>query len=491
MSDDSTRENDEEFGHVAEESEELDIPRREKSAEFEVRDGEDGPEMRDAMDPANQSLGEALKLSYRVLQVAILGLAVVFLFSGFETVGENFTGVRTLFGKIVGKGDDGQIGAGLQPFWPYPVGEIITVPMKRTIEVNSAFFPILRQSNQAGVQDQSLETATGFAAVDVPIRPGRDGSLLLRGGDIGHCRMTAEYSIENAVAFLERFTPAQADEVVKMAMERATVHTAAGMTLAQFVDDRDGVSRDIRNLAQATLDVVDSGIRISGVNVTNRIPPLAVRKSVQNVTASRENAKTTVGMARTESTTILDAAVGAAAFDEIVSLIGEYETEIERGDLVAADDVLDRIGNRFEQDDIGGDAAATLTKARASRSMIDSGLGTFARRVDSLSESYRQNPRQLIRQLWLDAYQEVLGGPEVEVISAPPGLGGLALKMKSSTDVSNARRDGALNRRTMEAMQGTDFSGYQLGSRQITIDRAGRRLERDASGGFGREESGE
>ncbi|MAD78185.1 MAG: hypothetical protein CMJ51_02300 [Planctomycetaceae bacterium] len=491
MSDDSTQGPEEEFSGVAEESAELEAPRREKSADFELRDGDEGDQMLDAMDPANQSLGEALKLSYRVLQVAILGLAVVFLFSGFQTVGENSTGVRTLFGKIVGEGDDGQIGAGLQPFWPYPVGEIITVPMKRTIEVNSAFFPNLRKSNQLGVQDQSLEQATSFAAVDVAIKPGREGSLLLRGGDIGHCRMTAEYSIDDAVSFLERFTAAQADEVVKMAIERATVHTAAVLTLTQFVDDRDGVSRDIRSQAQATLDSVDSGIRISSINVTDRIPPLAVRKSVQRVTASRENAKTAVAMARTERTTILDAAVGAAAFDEIVSLIGDYETEIERGNPAAADAVLARIGERFEQDDIGGDAATTLTRARASRSMIDSGLGTFARRVGSLSESYRQNPRQLVRQLWLDAYQEVLSGPEVEVISAPPGLGGLALKMKSSTDVSNARRDGALNRRTMEAMQGTDFSGYQLGSRQISIDRAGRRLERDASGGFGRQETGE
>ena len=174
-----------------------------------------------------------------------------------------------------------------------------------------------------------------------------------------------------------------------------------------------------------------------------------------------------------------------------MGLIAEYETEISRGDGDAADAVLARIGERFDAEDIGGEASTTLTRARAYRSMIESGLGTFARRVDSLSASYRENPRQLVRQLWLDAYREVLDGPEVEVISAPPGLGGLALRMKSSTDVSNARREGALQRKTAGALKDTDLSGFQLGSRQISIDKAGRRLQRDASGGFGREEPGE
>ena len=172
-------------------------------------------------------------------------------------------------------------------------------------------------------------------------------------------------------------------------------------------------------------------------------------------------------------------------------MIAEYETEISRGDGEAADKVLARIGARFDEGDISGEAATTLTRARAYRSMIESGLGTFARRVDSLSASYRENPVQLVRQLWLDAYREVLDGPEVEVLSAPPGLGGLALRMKSSADIASSRRDSALDRRTRESLSELDLGSFQLGSRQISIDKAGRRLQRDASGGFGREGGGE
>ncbi|MFM7260582.1 MAG: hypothetical protein ACKO3W_08260, partial [bacterium] len=69
----------------------IDAPRRAASARFEVGAREDGG-LRDALDPATQSLGEALRLSYRILQVGILALVVLFLFSGFQSVKEGDTG---------------------------------------------------------------------------------------------------------------------------------------------------------------------------------------------------------------------------------------------------------------------------------------------------------------------------------------------------------------------------------------------------------------
>ena len=66
--------------------------------------------LREAMDPANQSLADALRLSFRLLQVGILALLAVFLFSGFQTVEEGDVGVRTRFGAIVGDQGLEQIG---------------------------------------------------------------------------------------------------------------------------------------------------------------------------------------------------------------------------------------------------------------------------------------------------------------------------------------------------------------------------------------------
>jgi hypothetical protein len=49
-----------------------------------------------------------------------------------------------------------------------------------------------------------------------------------------------------------------------------------------------------------------------------------------------------------------------------------------------------------------------------------------------------------------------------------------------------ARRQSEVQRRKMEAM-GSNSVNFQLGSRQITIDEPGRRLDRSAQKGFGRD----
>ena len=82
-------------------SAEMEAPRRAASARFIV-DSEVGSDaaIRDAMDPANQSLADALRMSFRVLQAVILVLVVLFLASGLRTVDEGKTGVRTRWGRI-------------------------------------------------------------------------------------------------------------------------------------------------------------------------------------------------------------------------------------------------------------------------------------------------------------------------------------------------------------------------------------------------------
>jgi len=164
---------------VASEGDEEILPvRRGKSARFDVGAQVRGDvAMREAMDPANQSLGEALRLSYRLLQLAILGLLVTFLFSGFQSVQEGFAGVRTVFGRIAGGPGEEAVVPGLQPFWPYPVGEMVVFPQKRTVELRSEFWPSIDKQT-------TLEQATEVAEASTPIRPGRDGSVITAGGDL-------------------------------------------------------------------------------------------------------------------------------------------------------------------------------------------------------------------------------------------------------------------------------------------------------------------
>ncbi|MCP3905139.1 MAG: hypothetical protein GY715_16055, partial [Planctomycetes bacterium] len=214
-------------------------PRRAASAEFNV-DSRIGSAamMREAMDPANQSLAEALRLSYRVLQVVILVLIVLFVFSGFQIVEPEEDGVLLRWGRILTRNGSKSLGQGRQfSKWPYPAGEfVIFRSQDRSVKLARQFWPDLGGAD--------LESAVSRATTNEQLQPGRgkgkDGYVLSRGGDIAHLQLEATYDIdypERAVhAVKDERTDANgldADRLVSLALQRATVHFAARRSLEE------------------------------------------------------------------------------------------------------------------------------------------------------------------------------------------------------------------------------------------------------------------
>jgi hypothetical protein len=127
-----------------------------------------------------------------------------------------------------------------------------------------------------------------------------------------------------------------------------------------------------------------------------------------------------------------------------------------------------------------------VARAEAAISARRSMLAKEVRRLEGLLPAYRENPRQLVRQLWLDAVRSVLEDEEAEVFSVPHALAAIDLAVDSSPDVMQLRRRRELERKKAEAdAAALGLQPFSLDSRSIMIDQAGRRLERDASGGFG------
>ena len=460
---------------------EPDAPRRGASAQFSVS-ASAGAEaaMREAMDPANQSLAEALRLSYRVLQAAILALVAVFLVSGFQQVQEGQTGVKTLFGRIVGAPGAEQVSPGLQPFWPYPVGEIVLLPQKDAVELNTEFFPRFPQGAS------TLEMAAAASTTADPIRPGTDGSLVTADGDLAHVRVAAEFTVDDPVRTLDEFRPDALRQVVRRALQRSMVQVAAQYTLQELLENRDGPAQDLRERAQATLDAMRSGVRLSAVTLQERTAPLAIRNNFGRVQEARENAKLAVEKAQQEANSTLVGMAGPE-WPQVVELIQRYETELTRGDLAAADAVMAELGARLEGGTNVGQTSAIIARAQAYRTSVRATLGKEAGRLAGLAPSFRENPGQLVRKLWLDTVRQVLASPTAAVVAAPHEGGEFSVRMESSNEVMQARRKAEVERRKMRAMQPTDADQFQLGSRQIMIDAPGRRLERGADRGFGRD----
>ena len=190
-------------------------PRRQASARLDV-DGVVGSEaqLREAMDPANQSLTDALRLSFRVLQVAIIVLAVLFLFSGFRTVGNGEGGVATVWGEI---SDPAGLEPGLATNWPPPVGDFVLFKADgRSVTDNNAFVSLAQIAHG---QERSIQKAV----VTDRLKPERDGSFLTVGGEIGHIRVSATYAVADPARFLESVGDREADALVRLALQRAVI----------------------------------------------------------------------------------------------------------------------------------------------------------------------------------------------------------------------------------------------------------------------------
>ncbi len=433
------------------------------------------------MDPANESLQQALRLSYRLLQGAMLALVAVFLLSGFQQVQEGETGVRTLFGAVGGEPGTQALEPGLQPYWPYPVGELHLVPLRVGIDLRSEFFP--RLSSEA----ITLEEASATADVSQALRPGVDGFVVTADGDVAHLRLHAECTVVDPVALLERIDPRKVANIFSVVLERATVLAASELTLSQLLESRDEFGATIRDSAQQSLDRLQLGVQVSAVTVSDRSAPLAVRNQISGVQARRENARVSVERARQEANSTLVGAAGPP-YAELLKMISQYEALLTAGQTAEAEGQLRAIGARLEQPDIGGEAARIMARARAYSGAIESTLGKEVRRLQSLAPAFRENPRQLVRQLWLQTIREVISDKQVEIFSMPANLSRMDITVESSPDVVQIRRDAELARKKREAeMLGAGDPAFQLGSREIVIDREGRRLDKTGTKGAGRE----
>ena len=461
-------------------------PRREASAEF-VIDSETGSDarLREAMDPANQSLADALRLSFRLLQVGILALLAVFLFSGFQTVEEGDVGVRTRFGAIVGDQGLEQIGPGLHPFWPYPVGEIVVVPQVREVRLLNSFWPMSKGSRSVATGTRANIDAN--VSENTQLRPGIDGYLITAGGDLAHCEVSATYQIADAASYLRELAPKEGDRLVKYALERGVVLSAAEFTLEQFTTLREEPSTRVQERAQEVLDSLDSGIDLLTVQLTDATEPLAIRSQFRDVQKAREEAKEAMDRASQAVATEFTKVAGEQAYSDLLKLINQYSLALTTGDQAQADQVMASIGERFESPDIGGDAAQIINRAKAYQSKLETRLVSELRKLRTLSPTFRENPREFSRRLWLQAYRDVFNNQQLEVFSVPLDLAQLDLSIQSSEDVMQLRRDSEIERKRNASLEaeGDLIRGFQWGRGQMILEGPGRRLDRDATGGLG------
>lgn len=202
---------------------------------------------------ADQSLADALAVSFRVLKWLFVLLLAFFLFSGVFTVEQNEVAVRTSFGRINGDGIAG--GAEVLtseggPYfrWPRPIGEVYFVPTtERTLRLDDSF---VFRTGPRDVGRRLSELNAGNT-----LDPAVDGSLLTGDRSIVHARYEVRYKVlpQDAADFVRnvagpedaaRFTDLdgnpealfqRAERIVRRAVESAIVADVATQDVDDFI----------------------------------------------------------------------------------------------------------------------------------------------------------------------------------------------------------------------------------------------------------------
>ena len=461
-----------------------------------------------SLDPAQQSLAEALRITFFILRLGIGVLIVLFLFSGAKQVKESERGVRLTFGEVV----EQDVPPGLHIGWPYPIGEFVTVETgQETLDLRDSFYPLL----QGGLRAQPLDQLGSVAQMGLV--PGRDGSLITADGNIVHVRPTVVYHRQRPGEYVRNVLPGTEPQLVRTAVERAVTTVFASLTLDQalrqgataagqsrqpddsgFHYEGDGhdhsadealppapveteeaelaaddepvvldvvagpsstIATRVRLLAQATLDEIETGIVIEEVALRDITPPLSIRRNFAQVQSAQSDAEQARERADRQRRERLSQVAGQAA-DLILRQIDAYENALELDDpdseqsLANIDSLLH--GEAVEIDGqrhvalISGEVTSQINSARRYRTEIESRYRSFSQTFAAKLEQYRTNPGLLVTREWTEALSQFFARQEVEVNFLPPAA--IAeLLINRDPEIARARETA----RNLEQLTGT------------------------------------
>lgn len=426
-------------------------PRR--AASLTLRTDEIREERIASMEAANRSLADALRITYRLIQVVMVALVVLFLFSGFQQVNQSESGIRVEFGKVISD----QLEPGFQFSLPYPLGEIIKVEKgNRTAEVDDRFWQDMPPAQR---RRPVTEMGNGLDSLD----PSKDGSLLTADSNIAHAQFSVVYMRARPAEFVKNLSGEEFEgPIVRAAVQRAAVLVAASVTIDDLLKPGAGTSGGgensvesrIKRLAQETLDQIESGLEIQQVSMRSPTPPLWVRRDFNQVQIAQSNAGKAREGAFGDRARILNEEAGTAS-EALLDLIDAYEAAVELKQSEKADALLaefDRVlegerngveveinGKTYANIRMSGDVARMISDAQQYRSTVVQRSQRQAEMFQAKLQQYRASPSVFLTGALAEGINQFLASPSVEATFWNAD-NGLPFDLRLTTDPEVARQ---------------------------------------------------
>ncbi len=260
------------------------------------------PEVTDVDDPSTRALSDALRSSFAIVKVLMVILVVIFFSSGVFQVKENEAAVILRLGKPVGQGTDVALKPGLHWAFPYPIDEIVKIPLGQSHSVlSTGGWPVVSPD-----QEIKGDMPSGSES----LRPGVDGYVLTSDGNIIHVKATLNYRITDPVRYT--FEYADTAKLLQGFVDNAIFYAATHFTAERALyGDKAAFREKVADRVQQLVAQHNLGVTLEPINVDTSAP-FNVRPSYEAVQQSDLDRNEKVNAAQGDAGKLLREAEGEA-----------------------------------------------------------------------------------------------------------------------------------------------------------------------------------
>jgi modulator of FtsH protease HflK len=263
-------------------------------------------------DAGSRALSEALRSSFVIVKIVMIGFVLAFFFSGVFVVQPNQEAVVLRLGRPVGFGAQRLLKPGLHWALPYPIDEIVRIPVLESHSVSSSigWWPVTPQQEVEGAEPQGHGSLTPLV----------DGYTLTGDGDIINVRATLKYRISDPISYAFNF--AGITNLLQNCLNNAILYASARFGADGAISEEKIAFHDlVQERVEKLVTDYRLGITLEPIYVQTAAPP-DVRQAFDNVVSAEQDrsksindaegdARQTLLTAQSEATVILNDALSA------------------------------------------------------------------------------------------------------------------------------------------------------------------------------------
>ncbi len=252
-------------------------------------------QIEETLDPGNQALSEALRISFGVLKLVMIGVVVLFIWSGFFRVEQNQQALLLRFGRVLGSATQSILEPGWHWKCPDPIDEVVYLPVQeQNLTVDSFWYyqddreKAGGRSSIAGPTLQIVKDGYSICASQPAVKSDSTDTNqdIMIDYNLVHTQWKLRYIVDNPREFFDTLWDGRqehynrVDHFLITALEDSVIRTSASHDIDWML------WRDDKSLSSAVLDTLrqrvnaaEVGIRIEALDLVGRSVPRQVQSA--------------------------------------------------------------------------------------------------------------------------------------------------------------------------------------------------------------------